>query len=92
MAPMGPTFPPMVTLVPIVQLAPRNVQRFLVTNVPLATNGTIGKISNGTNGRIPNAGSVCINTYLFDEHLGDILWRMLLVAALCILLYSCLDT
>ena len=27
--------------------------------VPLATNGTIGKISNGTIGRIPNARTIC---------------------------------
>ena len=52
MVPLLPTFPPMVTLVtlaPMVPLAAENVQGSLVTY------GTIGKISNGPIGRIPNA-------------------------------------
>ena len=36
--------------------------------VPLASNGTIGKISNGTIGRIPNARTV---TKVYDEEKSD---------------------
>ena len=51
MVPSVPTFPPMVTLAPMVPLAAEKS----LPMVPLATNGTIGRICNGTIGRIANA-------------------------------------
>ena len=79
-----PMVPLVISLVPMAPLVKTDDSQYYrqytvwakLPMVPLATNGTIGKISNGTIGRIPNArneygsGSFRSMTFSAHDHLG----------------------